>query len=128
MLAVCVCVSVCVTVQLTAVLVSSPESISIVPGDARWVGAWWLGYLIAGFITLLSAIPFWFLPKSLPIPVGKQLDKRSPEHANSIKEQKYQVDEPASCLEMTKGKSLGLGYLIKSQLKVVSSSCFCLLL
>uniref|UniRef100_A0A672Z866 Solute carrier organic anion transporter family member n=1 Tax=Sphaeramia orbicularis TaxID=375764 RepID=A0A672Z866_9TELE len=43
------------------------ETISITPADARWVGAWWLGYLIAGVITLLSAIPFWFLPRSLPI-------------------------------------------------------------
>uniref|UniRef100_A0A8C2X718 Solute carrier organic anion transporter family member n=1 Tax=Cyclopterus lumpus TaxID=8103 RepID=A0A8C2X718_CYCLU len=43
------------------------ETITITPADSRWVGAWWLGYLIAGFITLLSAIPFWFLPRSLPI-------------------------------------------------------------
>ncbi|KAL2102694.1 hypothetical protein ACEWY4_001862 [Coilia grayii] len=78
------------------------ESISIAPGDARWVGAWWLGYLIAGLITLLSAIPFWFLPRSLPLPVDPQLEKGSPEQANSIKEHKYQADEPANCLEMAK--------------------------
>uniref|UniRef100_A0A669CRQ2 Solute carrier organic anion transporter family member n=1 Tax=Oreochromis niloticus TaxID=8128 RepID=A0A669CRQ2_ORENI len=47
------------------------ETITITPGDARWVGAWWLGYLIAGAITLMSAVPFWFLPKSLPMPVEK---------------------------------------------------------
>uniref|UniRef100_A0A8C5CTW2 Solute carrier organic anion transporter family member n=1 Tax=Gadus morhua TaxID=8049 RepID=A0A8C5CTW2_GADMO len=38
------------------------ETISIGPSDSRWVGAWWLGYLIAGVLTLLSAVPFWFLP------------------------------------------------------------------
>uniref|UniRef100_A0A672ZJZ8 Solute carrier organic anion transporter family member n=1 Tax=Sphaeramia orbicularis TaxID=375764 RepID=A0A672ZJZ8_9TELE len=37
------------------------ETVTITPGDARWVGAWWLGYIIAGAITLMSAIPFWFL-------------------------------------------------------------------
>uniref|UniRef100_A0A665UMA5 Solute carrier organic anion transporter family member n=1 Tax=Echeneis naucrates TaxID=173247 RepID=A0A665UMA5_ECHNA len=42
-------------------------TLAITPADARWVGAWWLGYLIAGVITLMSAVPFWFLPKSLPI-------------------------------------------------------------
>uniref|UniRef100_A0A8C2XNE3 Solute carrier organic anion transporter family member n=1 Tax=Cyclopterus lumpus TaxID=8103 RepID=A0A8C2XNE3_CYCLU len=47
------------------------ETVTISPGDARWVGAWWLGYLIAGTITLMSAVPFWFLPKSLPMPVDK---------------------------------------------------------
>ncbi|KAG7282532.1 hypothetical protein CRUP_020247 [Coryphaenoides rupestris] len=43
------------------------ETITIGPSDARWVGAWWLGYIIAGVLTLLSAIPFWFLPRCLPI-------------------------------------------------------------
>uniref|UniRef100_A0A8C5AU78 Solute carrier organic anion transporter family member n=1 Tax=Gadus morhua TaxID=8049 RepID=A0A8C5AU78_GADMO len=43
------------------------ETISIGPSDSRWVGAWWLGYLIAGVLTLLSAVPFWFLPRSLPV-------------------------------------------------------------
>uniref|UniRef100_A0A3B5MVL9 Solute carrier organic anion transporter family member n=1 Tax=Xiphophorus couchianus TaxID=32473 RepID=A0A3B5MVL9_9TELE len=47
------------------------ETITLTPEDARWVGAWWLGYLVAGTVTLLSAVPFWFLPKSLPIPVDK---------------------------------------------------------
>ncbi|XP_010897942.1 solute carrier organic anion transporter family member 1C1 isoform X2 [Esox lucius] len=85
----------------------SMESITITPGDARWVGAWWLGYLIAGVITLLSAIPFWFLPRSLPIPAEQSLAQCSPEQASFIKdsphlEHKYQADEPASFLEMAK--------------------------
>ncbi|KAL0962658.1 hypothetical protein UPYG_G00343470 [Umbra pygmaea] len=83
------------------------ESITITPGDARWVGAWWLGYLIAGVITLLSAIPFWFLPRSLPIPADKGPAQCTPEGANFIKdspflEHKYQADEPASFMEMAK--------------------------
>ncbi|XP_064417995.1 solute carrier organic anion transporter family member 1C1-like [Latimeria chalumnae] len=42
------------------------DSVTVTPKDARWVGAWWLGYFIAGVITLLAAIPFWFIPKALP--------------------------------------------------------------
>lgn len=34
--------------------------------DARWVGAWWLGYLVNASVTLLAAAPFCFLPKFLP--------------------------------------------------------------
>ncbi|XP_042592064.1 solute carrier organic anion transporter family member 1C1-like [Cyprinus carpio] len=83
------------------------ESISITPGDARWVGAWWLGYLIAGLITTaLSRCRFWFLPKSLPLP-ERRLAKYSPERTSFIKdspllEHKYQADEPANFLEMAK--------------------------
>ncbi|KFV47322.1 Solute carrier organic anion transporter family member 1C1, partial [Tyto alba] len=43
-------------------------SITITPQDSRWVGAWWLGFLIGGVTSFLAAIPFCFLPKSLKKP------------------------------------------------------------
>ncbi|XP_053176600.1 solute carrier organic anion transporter family member 1C1-like [Scomber japonicus] len=81
------------------------ETITITPSDARWVGAWWLGYLIAGVITLLSAIPFWFLPRSLPMSGSRGPEK--PEQTSFIKDSpfgkhKYPADEHASFLEMAK--------------------------
>ncbi|NWI61391.1 SO1C1 protein, partial [Calyptomena viridis] len=51
-------------------------SITITPQDSRWVGAWWLGFLIAGTTNFLSAIPFCFLPKSLKKPEGANNDKK----------------------------------------------------
>uniref|UniRef100_A0A8D3B4E3 Solute carrier organic anion transporter family member n=1 Tax=Scophthalmus maximus TaxID=52904 RepID=A0A8D3B4E3_SCOMX len=42
------------------------DSITINHKDSRWVGAWWLGFIVTGTVILLSGIPFWFLPKSLP--------------------------------------------------------------
>ncbi|KAL0962795.1 hypothetical protein UPYG_G00345570 [Umbra pygmaea] len=42
------------------------ETISINYKDSRWVGAWWLGFLVTGVLMLLAGIPFWFLPKTLP--------------------------------------------------------------
>uniref|UniRef100_A0A8C7HLF7 Solute carrier organic anion transporter family member n=1 Tax=Oncorhynchus kisutch TaxID=8019 RepID=A0A8C7HLF7_ONCKI len=61
----------------------------------------------AGVITLLSAIPFWFLPRSLPIPSDRGPAQCTPEQTSFIKdspllEHKYQADEPASFLEMAK--------------------------
>ncbi|XP_030920275.1 solute carrier organic anion transporter family member 1C1-like [Geospiza fortis] len=52
-------------------------SITITPQDSRWVGAWWLGFLIGGVLSFLSAIPFCFLPKSLKKPEGAKKDKAS---------------------------------------------------
>ncbi|XP_051471134.1 solute carrier organic anion transporter family member 1C1 isoform X3 [Apus apus] len=43
-------------------------SITITPQDSRWVGAWWLGFLIGGIASFLAALPFCFLPKSLKKP------------------------------------------------------------
>lgn len=41
------------------------------------MGAWWLGFLIAGAASFLSAIPFCFLPKSLKKPEEANKDKTS---------------------------------------------------
>ncbi|KAK5599841.1 hypothetical protein CRENBAI_014820 [Crenichthys baileyi] len=83
------------------------ETITITPEDARWVGAWWLGYLIAGVITLLSAIPFWFLPRSLPTAGSSVPKKGTQEEACFIKEaphpkHKYQAEEHTRFIEMAK--------------------------
>ncbi|XP_074050418.1 solute carrier organic anion transporter family member 1B3-like [Macrotis lagotis] len=41
------------------------STITIKPTDSRWVGAWWLGFLIAGTLSIVSGIPFFFIPKHL---------------------------------------------------------------
>uniref|UniRef100_A0A672HNX4 Solute carrier organic anion transporter family member 1C1-like n=1 Tax=Salarias fasciatus TaxID=181472 RepID=A0A672HNX4_SALFA len=41
------------------------DEVTITYKDSRWVGAWWLGFIVTGLIITLSSIPFWFLPKSI---------------------------------------------------------------
>lgn len=41
------------------------DDLTITPTDTRWVGAWWFGILICAGVNVLTAIPFFFLPKSL---------------------------------------------------------------
>ncbi|XP_032022835.1 solute carrier organic anion transporter family member 2B1 isoform X2 [Hylobates moloch] len=40
--------------------------ISLTIKDPRWVGAWWLGFLIAAGAVALAAIPYFFFPKEMP--------------------------------------------------------------
>lgn len=87
------------------------ETVTIAPDDSRWVGAWWLGYLIAGTITLMSAVPFWFLPKSLPMPLDKHDTSCTPEQTRFIKdsptmEHKFRPEEPANLHQMAKGLNI----------------------
>ncbi|KAM9705333.1 solute carrier organic anion transporter family, member 1D1 [Menidia menidia] len=56
------------------------DSITITHKDSRWVGAWWLGFIVTGTVILLSSIPFFFLPKSLP----KQGQKRGINKATEL--------------------------------------------
>ncbi|XP_050681261.1 solute carrier organic anion transporter family member 3A1 [Leptidea sinapis] len=39
--------------------------ITIDPGDHRWVGMWWGGFLLGGLLLILVAIPFFSFPKVL---------------------------------------------------------------
>lgn len=48
------------------------ETVTISHKDSRWVGAWWLGFIVTGTVVLMSSIPFFFLPKSLPKQGQKQ--------------------------------------------------------
>ena len=34
--------------------------------DPRYIGCWWLGYLVVAILQLISAIPMMFFPRSMP--------------------------------------------------------------
>uniref|UniRef100_A0A8C6QHF7 Solute carrier organic anion transporter family member n=1 Tax=Nannospalax galili TaxID=1026970 RepID=A0A8C6QHF7_NANGA len=67
------------------------DHITITPKDPQWVGAWWLGYLIAGFLSLLAALPFWCLPKNLPRPQSREASSSPSEKST------FPVDDPVNC-------------------------------
>ncbi|XP_077663607.1 solute carrier organic anion transporter family member 1C1 isoform X2 [Eretmochelys imbricata] len=82
------------------------DNITITHNDARWVGAWWLGYLIAGVLSVLAAIPFWFLPKHLPRPESRKDSSTSSEQSKFIiednKEHHRSYEQQVKILEMAK--------------------------
>ncbi|KAK7833974.1 hypothetical protein U0070_004955 [Myodes glareolus] len=42
------------------------DDLTITPTDTRWVGAWWVGFLICAGMNVLTGIPFFFVPNTLP--------------------------------------------------------------
>lgn len=69
------------------------ESITINHKDSRWVGAWWLGFIVTGAVMLLSSIPFWFLPKSLPKQGEEQSESKSTELATVAEQENFLPEE-----------------------------------
>ncbi|XP_057618122.1 solute carrier organic anion transporter family member 1A5-like isoform X1 [Chionomys nivalis] len=62
------------------------DDLTITPTDTRWVGAWWVGFLICAGVNVLTSIPFFFLPKMLP----KERLEDNADVTNSNKEEKHQ--------------------------------------
>ncbi|RXN05138.1 solute carrier organic anion transporter family member 1C1-like protein [Labeo rohita] len=76
--------SLCANLYVDIGLVNQ-ESVTITPQDSRWVGAWWLGYVVSGLLTLPAALPLWFLPRALPeSPQTSTLDHPSNQHKDTL--------------------------------------------
>ncbi|XP_051011645.1 solute carrier organic anion transporter family member 1B3, partial [Acomys russatus] len=63
------------------------KSIRITPKDARWVGAWWLNFIAMGLLSIISSIPFFFLPK-IPKTSQKERKNSASLHVLKIEEEK----------------------------------------
>uniref|UniRef100_A0A8C4DNG0 Solute carrier organic anion transporter family member n=1 Tax=Dicentrarchus labrax TaxID=13489 RepID=A0A8C4DNG0_DICLA len=68
-------------------------TITINHKDSRWVGAWWLGFIVTGTVILLSSIPFWFLPKSLPKQGQEESQSKSTELATVAEQENFLQEE-----------------------------------
>ncbi|KAJ8404740.1 hypothetical protein AAFF_G00336030 [Aldrovandia affinis] len=42
------------------------DEIKLQSDDPRWVGAWWLGFLLAAVFLAVTSLPYFFFPKELP--------------------------------------------------------------
>jgi hypothetical protein len=70
-------------------------TIRITPTDSRWVGAWWLSFLVSGLLSILSSIPFFFLPKNPNIPQKERKISIS-SHTLKTNKENHQTDNLAS--------------------------------
>uniref|UniRef100_A0A3Q1JCP2 Solute carrier organic anion transporter family member n=1 Tax=Anabas testudineus TaxID=64144 RepID=A0A3Q1JCP2_ANATE len=69
------------------------DTLTITYKDSRWVGAWWLGFIVTGAVVLLSSIPFWFLPKSLPKQGQEQSESKNTQLATVQEQENFLPEE-----------------------------------
>ncbi|XP_071479577.1 solute carrier organic anion transporter family member 4A1-like [Diadema antillarum] len=62
---------------------SAPEGVELSSEDPGWVGAWWLGFIMSGFVILLVAIPLSLFPTELPTTAKIRSEKDTQAHVNA---------------------------------------------
>lgn len=89
-------------------------SLTITPASPRWVGAWWIGFLVSGVLAFIVAFPIGGFPKILPGSEAYRQEREKEVYSNKNKKQEYIESSPES------GKEEALSYkeIIKS-LKVL---------
>ncbi|MBN3311731.1 SO1C1 protein, partial [Atractosteus spatula] len=101
------------------------DSVTISPRDARWVGAWWLGFFVSSVIMLFAGIPFWFLPKSLPNPEEEKENAGKQEQAGSESLQSQDVSggtPSVKLVDIARGKEAFLFFSDSFVLHVVNKN------
>ncbi|XP_069678542.1 solute carrier organic anion transporter family member 4A1 isoform X2 [Periplaneta americana] len=60
-----------------------PGELGLTPNSNVWVGAWWIGFLLAAVMCALLAVPLLAFPPALPGAAALQAEKVSEAHGNS---------------------------------------------
>uniref|UniRef100_A0A803TJH0 Solute carrier organic anion transporter family member n=1 Tax=Anolis carolinensis TaxID=28377 RepID=A0A803TJH0_ANOCA len=95
------------------------KDVNMNPGDQRWIGAWWLGLLIASGCLLLTSIPYFFFPRYMV--KGRHLQSE----VNILKKMEKAKAEEGSLLDFIKKFPRGFIKLILNSLfmMVVLAQC-----
>ncbi|XP_077557848.1 solute carrier organic anion transporter family member 4A1-like isoform X1 [Haemaphysalis longicornis] len=71
-----------------------PKSIGLTPSSNVWIGAWWIGFIIAGCLALLVSLPIFGFPKALPGAAALQAQKPIEVHRRSLSAEADHEIEP----------------------------------
>ncbi|KAM4796208.1 solute carrier organic anion transporter family member 2B1 [Rhinophrynus dorsalis] len=74
------------------------EEIILTPKDPRWIGAWWLGYLVAASIVAIASIPYFIFPREMKKQVS---DDKATEFKPSLINEFNQKPEPHENLSIS---------------------------
>ncbi|XP_051011496.1 solute carrier organic anion transporter family member 1A5-like [Acomys russatus] len=103
------------------------DNLTITPADTRWVGAWWMGFLICAGVNILTSVPFFFLPKTLPKEgikdnVDETKNGREEKHRERAKEEKHGITK--DFVLFMKSLSCNPVYMLFSLVSVLQVNAF----
>ncbi|OCT98558.1 solute carrier organic anion transporter family member 4C1-like [Xenopus laevis] len=98
------------------------QSVNLTPTDPRWLGAWWIGFLVCGLVTWMLIAPFSCFPKHLPGTERIQSERISQAHNNGSES----IVESKNLGKSCKDFPLALLLLVKNPVLITLTfaSCF----
>ena len=69
----------------------------------RWIGAWWLGFVILGGVQLVSALPLFWFPKQIK---SESIDVEPAANGKAILPLTEELESPVKHTEAENGKDL----------------------
>ncbi|CAG5123255.1 unnamed protein product, partial [Candidula unifasciata] len=109
------------------------EVTQLTPRHPRWIGAWWLGFVVFGLLAVIAAIPLFCFPRKLPRSKVKDargndttsagnVDLSKPVLSHDSLKQRH-GDKIANCHTAPSSKRLGFRSLIKHYREFIASLC-----
>ncbi|XP_059114728.1 solute carrier organic anion transporter family member 1A5-like isoform X2 [Peromyscus eremicus] len=118
--------SFCATIYVDTGSVNT-DDLTITPTDTRWVGAWWIGFLICAGVNVLTSIPFFFFPKTLPkerLKVNVDVTKSDREEKHRAKAKKEKRGITKDFLPFMKSLFCNPIYILFSLISVLQVNAF----
>uniref|UniRef100_H2YTS3 Solute carrier organic anion transporter family member n=1 Tax=Ciona savignyi TaxID=51511 RepID=H2YTS3_CIOSA len=60
--------------SLSSAIYVTTKADQLRPNNPAWIGAWWLGYIVAALLLIVLLFPFYFYPRYLPVSPQKEAE------------------------------------------------------
>uniref|UniRef100_H2YTS7 Solute carrier organic anion transporter family member n=1 Tax=Ciona savignyi TaxID=51511 RepID=H2YTS7_CIOSA len=79
--------------SLSSAIYVTTKADQLRPNNPAWIGAWWLGYIVAALLLIVLLFPFYFYPRYLPVSPQKEAELAE---IAALEERLYDVIKPVT--------------------------------
>uniref|UniRef100_H2YTS5 Solute carrier organic anion transporter family member n=1 Tax=Ciona savignyi TaxID=51511 RepID=H2YTS5_CIOSA len=90
--------------SLSSAIYVTTKADQLRPNNPAWIGAWWLGYIVAALLLIVLLFPFYFYPRYLPVSPQKEAELAE---IAALEERLYDVIKPLDAMAEQELENVG---------------------